>query len=313
MERHPSNTMKALFVQALESFVDKLKKDDQVIAAILMGSLSYDEVWEKSDIDLKLIVHEQKLVKRYMCFMENGIPINASIDSRNDFKRWVEKSIQGSVSHSMLVRSTLLFAKEESIEEYFADIRYVGERDRQLQLLQLGCFLLGNLAKAEKWLYVKRDFTYSAFWMIKMIDVLARIEVIVNKEVPMREAVQQAAVYNPVFFGRVYTDLVNGAVHEEKAETSLRHIRDYIELHTEKLFKPILDYLKQEADVRSLTEMTDKLGAVIHLDGGMLFTACDWLAERGFIMKIPVSVGATPKSRVALEEPAYMYEDDEME
>ncbi|CAG7644739.1 hypothetical protein PAESOLCIP111_04791 [Paenibacillus solanacearum] len=313
MLRQPGDTIKAVFVQALESFTDKLKKDDQVIAAILMGSLSYDEVWEKSDIDLKLIVHEQKLVKRYVCFTENGIPINASIDSRNDFKRWVEKSVQGSISHSMLVRSTLLFAKEESIRDYFADIRYVGERDRQLQLLQLGCFALGSMAKAEKWLCVKQDFTYCAFWMIKMIDVLARIEVILNKEVPMREAVQQAAVYNPAFFGSVYTGLVNETVNEAKAETALRLIQSYLEERTEMLFKPILDYLKQEADVRSLTEMTDKLSAVVHLDGGMLFMACDWLAERGFIMKTSVQEAATPKSRIALEEPAYLYEDDEIE
>jgi excinuclease ABC subunit A len=55
------NQTTLLFREALRQFVDKIEQDEQVIAAILLGSLSYDQVWEKSDIDLKLIVHDQKL------------------------------------------------------------------------------------------------------------------------------------------------------------------------------------------------------------------------------------------------------------
>ena len=40
-----------LFREALEAFVEKAKRDEQIIAVILLGSLSYDQVWEKSDID----------------------------------------------------------------------------------------------------------------------------------------------------------------------------------------------------------------------------------------------------------------------
>ncbi|MDB5084687.1 MAG: nucleotidyltransferase [Bacilli bacterium] len=76
--------------EALQAFVEKARQDDQIIAAILLGSLSYDQVWEKSDIDLKLIVQDQKLSKHQMCLMENDIIINASIQTRDEFKRWIE-------------------------------------------------------------------------------------------------------------------------------------------------------------------------------------------------------------------------------
>lgn len=301
----------AAYKEALRSFVERIRQDDQIIAAILLGSLSYDQVWEKSDIDMKLIVHDQKLVKHSMCFVEDGIPINATIQTRDEFKRWVEKSVSTSFNHSYLLRGTLLFTKDKSLEDYFANIRYIGERDRQLQLLQLGCHVLAMLAKAEKWYYVKHDAAYSAFWMIKMIDALAQIEVIRNGEVPMRECVQQAAVINPDFFRDIYGGLVGGSVDEANVKSALDRIVAFIQERELELFRPILDYLKQEGDVRSITEMADKLGTIVRLEAGFLEMACSWLTEREYVTQVPVSVKPTPKSRLFLDEPGYMLLDED--
>lgn len=301
----------ARFREALAAFVDKIKRDDQVIACVLLGSLSYDQVWEKSDIDLKLIVHEQKLKRGYMCFVENDIPINASIQTRNEFKRWLERAVQSSIEQSMLVRSTLLFTKDPSIEEYFEEIRYVGERDRQLHLLRLGCHMLGLLAKAEKWLYVKGDPTYSAFWIIRMADLLAQIEVVLHKDVPMRESIQQALRLNPDFFRAVYTEMIQGPVDEARVRAILQRIQTYLVDRTEMMYQPILAFLKEEADVRTVTELVERLGTVVHLDAGSMTSACDWLAEQGLVAKLEADTLATPKSRVVLNEPAYLYEDME--
>lgn len=304
-----SAAMTAIFREALQTFVDKAKKDDQIIAVILLGSLSYDQVWEKSDIDLKLIVHDQKLKYFYRTFVENDVPINASITTRNDFKRDMERTVQGSFGHSMLVRSKLLFTKDPSIETYFEQIRYVGERDKQLRLLQLSCYSLALLAKAEKWQYVKRDFTYSAFWIIKMVDTLAQIEVLLGGDIPMRECVQQALAFNPEFFGAVYTELVAGETDDDKVNAALRRINGYLDDRAERLFAPILAYLKEEADVRTVTDIMHKFSAVIELDAGSITTGCDWLAGRGLIAKLESETKATPASRINLTEPAYLYEN----
>ncbi|MDQ0059974.1 hypothetical protein [Paenibacillus harenae] len=307
--RKQADAMTAVFRSALQTFVDKVKQDDQVIAVVLLGSLSYDQVWEKSDIDLKLIVHDQKLKYGYRTFVENDVPINASITTRNDFKREMERTVQGSFGHSMLVRSTLLFTKDSSIQSYFEQIRYVGERDRQLRLLQLSCFSLSLLAKAEKWQYVKRDFTYSAFWIIKMIDTLSQIEVLLNGDIPMRECVQQALTYNPDFFGTVYAGLIVAEVREDKVDAALKSINTYMNDRAERLFAPVLAYLKEEADVRTATDIMHKFGLVIDLDAGAITTGCDWLAEHGLIAKLESDTKATPASRVSLSEPAYLFEN----
>lgn len=309
--RADNAAVNAMYKEALHAFVERTRRDDQIIAAILLGSLSYDHVWEKSDIDMNLIVYDQKLIKHGMCFIEDGITINTSIQTRDEFKRWVEKSVSTSFNHSYLLRGTLLFTKDKSLEEYFTNIRYIGERDRQLQLLQLGCHALAVLAKAEKWFYIKEDELYSAFWMIKMIDTLAQIEVIRNGEVPMRESVQQAMTFNPDFFRDIYVGLVGGSVDKAKVEAILERIVQFIEEREMELFLPILDYLKQEQDVRSISEMAEKLGKIVWLDTGILEMACSWLVNRGHIMLFPTEAKATPKSRVYLEEPAYMIEEED--
>ncbi|AZN42454.1 hypothetical protein [Paenibacillus albus] len=306
-----SSTTSAKYKEALQVFVEKTRSDDQIIAAVLLGSLSYDQVWEKSDIDIKLIVHDQKLIKHGMCFVENGIAINASIQTRDEFKRWIEKSLSTSFVHSYMLRGTLLFTKDKSLEDYLTDIRYIGERDRQLQLLQLGCFVLGGLAKVEKWLYVKEDEMYSAFWMIKMIDTLAQIEVVRNNEVPMREAVLQAMRINPAFFQQVYVGLVGGAIDKDKVKATVELIVRFVQDREKELFAPILDYLHQEQDVRSISEMVEKLGMVMRTDTGTLELACSWLVDRGYLSLFPTDVKATPKSRVYLEEPAYLLEEQD--
>lgn len=167
-----NSTINNMYKEALQAFIERTRNDDQIIAAILLGSLSYDQVWEKSDIDMKLIVHDQKLIKRGMCFVENGIPINASIQAA------LERIVQ-----------------------------FIVERELEL-------------------------------------------------------------------------------------------------------YRPIIDYLKQEQDVRSISEMAEKLGSVVRLDTGTLKMACSWLVNRGYILLFPTEAKATPKSRVYLEEPAYLLDDE---
>ena len=52
------------FTAALDALVGQVKGDRSVLAAILCGSLSYDTVWAKSDIDLVLVTTDDKKADR---------------------------------------------------------------------------------------------------------------------------------------------------------------------------------------------------------------------------------------------------------
>src|SRR5690349_17965128 len=175
------------FQRALEAFTAKIKQDSYIIAAILAGSMAYDQVWEKSDIDILLVGRSEKVPDRSFYLIEDGVNIHAWLLSRSKFKQQIERALQSSFFHSYFSKSTLLFSTDDTINEYYQNVQRLGARDRQLQLLNAGTGVLPILAKAEKWLYVKNDPAYCFLWLMYMVAELATIEVIAAGEIASRE------------------------------------------------------------------------------------------------------------------------------
>jgi len=293
------------YEEALESFVARVKQDRYIVAAILFGSLAYDDVWEKSDIDMLLIVRDDKADDRFYTLVENGISIHTNLVTRSKFKATFERALQGTWAQSVLARSTLLFSTDETLQAYYENVRHVGSRDREMQMLTALNPVLSLLTKAEKWLVVKNDPIYSFLYMMNLITFLANVEVLWHADVPGREVIQQAITYNPEFFIPLYTDLAQQPKDAEVMRQAIQKIYGYIEEKQEVLFRPILNYLSEAGSVRSSTEIGEyfqkRLGSGITL-------ICEWLAERGVIQKVATPLRLTEKSRVTMDETAYYYD-----
>ena len=135
---------KARFSAALDSLVEKLKRDRYVIAAILLGSLSHDVVWRKSDIDLLIIGRDERANRLGSDFalVEDGVNIHAHLYPRSQFKQALERSAHGAFLHSAFSLSTLLFTTDETIRAYYDDLNPLGAHDRQMRLMSAGSFVL---------------------------------------------------------------------------------------------------------------------------------------------------------------------------
>jgi predicted nucleotidyltransferase len=297
--------IKKLYEEALESFVDKVKKDRNIIAAILYGSLSYDEVWEKSDIDVWLIAREGKKGEESYCLVENGVNIHVAIIPRSQFKRGLEKALQSSMIHSSFSKSKLLFSSDETINEWYQNVNHLGARDKEIQLLRAATWVLPSLTKAEKWFYVKKDLDYSFLWIMYSINGLATIETLMNDEVTGRDVIHQALKYNPSFFNAIYTDLINQKKDEKVIQKAIQMINDYLDDKIF-LFKPILDFLTDAGGMRTTTELDEYFKKKAQIDS--LDFAYEWLADKGIIQKVSSPLRLTIKSRVEVEEAAYYYD-----
>jgi hypothetical protein len=293
------------FWDALNTLVEKVKTDRNVIAAILQGSMSYDQVWEKSDIDLTLIGRDD-IDSGYYTLTEGGVSINTSLIPRSEFKRGLERAQQGSFGHSAFSLSTLLFSEDESIKAWYenANLHGYGARDKKLQLLSVITRALPPLAYAEKQFYVNNDLLYSFTSILYAVEVLARVEVILNDEVPSREVIQPALKYNPDFFNFVYTDLINRQKDKTVVENALERVNAYLD---DKLFifQPVLDYLAEAESPRSITDLNTYFQTKI--EGTRLDTACQWLASKGVIEQFSTPVKLTLRSQIEVEEAAYYY------
>ncbi|GAC1349163.1 MAG: hypothetical protein NVSMB27_19700 [Ktedonobacteraceae bacterium] len=308
---HAQKELRSIYQEALESFVEKVQQDRYIVAAILFGSLAYDDVWEKSDIDILLVGKDGKAATRSYALVEHGINIHVYLEPRNSFKTSIERLLQGSFVHSVLTRSTLLYSSDETIEAYYANVRHVGQRDRELQLFVAATWVLTRLTKAEKWLYVKQDPTYSFLWIMHLMDSLATVEVLLHSDVAGREVIRQALAYNSAFFTALYTDLANQPKDEETVRHALSMINGYLDEKIDILFKPILTYLADVGGARSTTEIREHLQKKLQGDGiEIISIACEWLADKGIIAKVSSPLRLTEKSHITVDEAAYYYDGD---
>jgi len=304
--------IRRVYQAALASFVEKVQQDRYVVAAILYGSLAYDDVWEKSDIDIVLVGRDDKPYREY-AIVEHGIVFHVNYEPRRSFKAVIERELQGTITHSIMTKSTLLFSTDDRITEYYQNVqRHVGEQDRSYQLLNATAQVLPVLTKAEKWLYVKKDVLYSYLWLMRSIEALARIEVLLHGDVASREVIQQALAYNPDFFTAVYSNLAQQPKDEEVIAQAIQRITTYIEEKIDILFAPILDYLVEEGGVRSTTEIYEHLHKKVQAAGAdLLGIACEWLARKNIIQQVTMPVRLTEKSHITLDEAAYYYDGED--
>ena len=293
--------------EAVDALLEKVEKDPYILAAIVSGSFSYAQVREKSDLDVELIGRDAiRPTQSFFSLVENGVNIHAGITPRNAFKQSIESAQQGSFMHSYFSHSTLLFSRDASIQEWYdknANLDNIGERDKQFQLLNVIASTLPNLIYAEKQFYVNEDYFTCFLSLLNVVQGLARIEVLLNNEIPAREVIQPALRYNPDFFDRVYTDLINCEKNKTVIQDALNAVNGYLG-ERKFIFQPVLDYLAEQKAPRSITELNADLGRRLHDSEGVpefdeesLDLVCQWLAWKGSIKQVAMPMKLTAKSQ----------------
>ncbi len=295
---------------AVDSLVARVKKDPYMLAAIVAGSFSYAQVWEKSDLDVELIGRDDiRPTQSFYALVENGVNIHACLTPRSNFRKSIEGAQQGSFLHSYFSHSTLLFSRDDSIKEWYAknaNRKNIGERDRQFQLLNVVASTLPNLIYAEKQFSVNKDVVTCFLTLLNVVQGLARIELLLNDEIPAREVIHPALAYNPDFFNHVYTELINREKDAQVIQDALDRINAYLD-ERQFIFQPILDYLSEQKAPRSNTELNAYFRATF--DEESLDLVCQWLAWKGTLRQLAVPMKLTVKSRVSVDEPAYYYDE----
>ena len=296
------------FERALEALVEKVQEDRHILAAILMGSLSHDVVFEKSDIDLLLISQDNREESRSFALVEHDVNIHATVQTRSSFRQLVERQVGSSIMHSALAMSRLLFTRDETIAKLYENLGGLGSRDRQAQLLSAGVQAIYPLYKAEKFCNTKNDPHYAYLWIAQAYTGLAKIEVLQNNEIASREVLEQALRLNPEFFERIYTRLLDAKKTRARVQGVLEEIDAWLTEKIPLLFQPVLDYLHDAGDVRSASEIGEWFMSQHGV--GMAVSACEWLADKGVITKVSTPVRLTKKSQTELEEMAFYYDRD---
>lgn len=302
MEKHLQSELKSRFMAATESFISKVKDDPNVIAIIICGSLAYDLVWEKSDVDMTVIIRDQSLKNDSYCILEDGILINIHLMTRSEFKRDIEKTIGGSFLQSYFAQGKILYTSDDSLYEYFDDLKLMGKDDVALTIFHKACGLVYFYNKSRKWLYVKKDPLYAQYYLLMAANPMADIEVCLSGESPSRESILKASSLNPEQIKPYYQEAMSHQYSFEELEKTIEGIDQFLMKHLDIIKQPVIDFMADQ-ELKTVTLISKHF----HQDGHSIEPILDYLFEKGVIEKVSQTIRITPKSRLAVEEIGYLY------
>ena len=294
--------LKERFNAAVDSFISKVKDDPNVIAIIVCGSVAYDLVWEKSDIDMTMVVRDQTLKNTAYCIVEDGITINVDLVIRSDFKRWLEKSIGGSFSQSFFSKGKIVYTTDDSFYEYFEELKTIGSDDIALSVFYKASILVGIYDKCQKWLTVRKDPLYAQYYLLKAAEVIADIELCLNGEPSSREAIQKALKLNSEVITPFYQEPMSHHFTEGEVERGIELIDQYLEKHLHIIKKPVIDFMSDE-QIKTSTLIAKHF----HVQGHFIINIFEYLADKGVIEKVSETIRMTPKGKLAVEELGFLY------
>jgi hypothetical protein len=248
-------------------------------------------------------IDDRKVEPTHCSLDADGVNVHAFLMPRARFRAAVESSLRNSFLHSLFAKGRLLYTHDESLAGLFDELRDVGERDTQVQLLEAGTEVLPAMYKARKWLLTRGDLEYSALWILYTARALARLEVISRRMIADREVIPQALKLHPSLFRTIYTDLLNREKTRADVEAALITVEAYMAQRAPTLFTLVIEYLRDAGEARSATEIETYFQR--NLDVGGVITACEYLADLGLIGRAATPVRLTKRSTVALQELAF--------
>ncbi|MHA1950432.1 MAG: hypothetical protein ACXAAO_01040 [Candidatus Thorarchaeota archaeon] len=286
------------YLSAVEEIHKKVEADEYALSLMLGGSLSYDAVWEKSDIDLMIVTRDEPYRSRRV-FIEKDIYIEAEVATRDRFRKVIQRQQDGSIFHSYFAMSKMIFTRDDTINDLYEDIHNIGPRDVEDLLLLNYIFCKDLINKANKALYVKDDPHFALNFMMSGIRRMANIEVLLNKTIPLRESTEQALKFNPEFFKTIFTDMIHSPKKTwDIMSDVLEMMENYLDERLKTIVQPVLRLLEKE------DEMT-------HYDLKSHFSDI-WLPvdmrefiERGLIRQTEAPFRFTKKSSAEMLQPAY--------
>lgn len=294
--------LKLRYQNAIDQFIGKIKDDNNVIAIIVSGSFAYDVIWEKSDVDMIIIVRDQQLKIENVSAIEDDITFNLYLVPRSSFKRGLEGSVGGSFFQSYIANGKILYSSDESLYSFFEDIKQIGDDDIAISAVYYANELLTILHKTQKWMIARKDLLYAQYFFLKAAEFIANMELCIRGLPISRSAIKKALDFAPEIMSIFYQQPMSHLMTEAELTEGLNQLEKYIEAKMDLFKKPIIEYLAHQ-QMKTATMIAKHFRSESHF----FIDVLDYLVEKGVIEKVSQVIKLTPKSRMSIEEIGYLY------
>jgi hypothetical protein len=306
------------FEKALDLFLERVRKDPNLLAAVLVGSLTEETIWRKDAIGLWLI-EKDGVTKRlradgedpriFRTLVEEGVNLHVELIPRTRFKRMVEGSARTAFRYSFFARRKLVYSDDPALVKWFEEADTLARKDQERELCIATTWLIHSQRHARRLLEDEKDLELAFQELLCCAHCVAAAEVIAAGEVHEGLMIHRALQLAPAVMEELYVNLLKGSRTAPRLKKKLAGFEAYLEKHAEVRLQPALRYLKKEKRLVPLSELADYF-AHSQLFPWDLESACEWLEEKGRIGKFSAPFALTKLSRVEVEEPAYLWEKE---
>ena len=300
---------------ALDQFIERLREDRTILAAVLVGSLSEETIWRRDSIHL-WVIETDGVTKRlkadgnderiFRILVEEGVNVHAELIPRSRFRQMVEGSSRTAFSCSHFAIRELVYCDDRSIESWFRKANSIAAKDQQRELLRVTTWAIWAHRHAVRRFQVKQDLQLCKEVVIYTAHAIAAMEQISAGKILEENHIYWAIEQQPELFELLYLNVISKKPGKKNLKTAIDAAAEYLAEHTEPGLKPVVQYLKKQRRVVPLSEISEHF-AYTQVYPGHLEESCDWLEENGLLEKVSTPFRLTKKSRVEVEEPAYQW------
>src|SRR3954468_15390548 len=118
------------FEKGLELLLERVRKDPNILAAVLVGSLTEETIWRRDAISL-WVIEKDGVTKRlradgedpriFRTLVEEGVNLHVELIPRTRFKRMVEGAARTAFRYSFFARRKLVYCKDPSLAKWFEE------------------------------------------------------------------------------------------------------------------------------------------------------------------------------------------------
>jgi len=305
------------FEGALELFASRIQEDRYILAAVLVGSLTDETIWRKESMYL-WVIEADGVTKRlksdgnderiFRTLVEDDINLHVELIPRSRFKQMIEGSSRTAFSSNFFAKRELIYCDDASIRNWFEKADELATRDQEKELLVATTWAIHAVKQARKQIEIKKDLELARQTLMWGAHSVAAIEIIRQGEIYEHESIYKAIELKPKLFKTIYLDPISKKPTAKILKAALVAIEDYIEENHTAYLKPLLNYLAKRKGLLPFSEIATQF-AYSQLYPWHLESTCQWLTDNGYAEKLSAPFKLTKKSRVDVEEPAYMLND----
>lgn len=162
------------YQESYQKTLEILKNNEDVLASFVFGSIITGDLWEKSDIDIFVVVKswDGNMTNIYSSFTKTQV--HFKVLSKDEFLNLKSFNIKGSLMHRLFSSSKMVFCKDDQIKNKYDEAKYYSDIDRKKWTLNYLGKLIKALDSTEKSLK-NGNYTSSFYQVIQAMDYYAMV------------------------------------------------------------------------------------------------------------------------------------------